>query len=99
MQPGSTASRRLLLRASDLLKSKLRVKISQAGVHQCFTIQADSFEMQPGGTITIVVEFSVPDSTTAQNLQVLLPCVFPSTMITFARLITAIFCSPKMTWF
>ena len=71
MQVGLKVSRRLLVRATELVKSKLKLKISQPKNVQIFQIHVESTELQPGGTISITVEFLVPRSL-SQNLQVLI---------------------------
>ena len=72
MKGGEKVSRRLLLRAADRLARKLNLKISPC-TRDCFATRllAEQLEMVPGGTLQMVVEFTVPENVDGvKNFQV-----------------------------
>ena len=69
MQSGSKLTRRLLIRATELVKSKLKLTITEPRNRHLFQIHYENTTIGIGGTVTIIVDFVVPQSI-ARDLKV-----------------------------
>jgi hypothetical protein len=76
MLPESKITRRLLIRASELVKARTRLKIREPQNRDLFEIFApDNLDIEPGGTVAITIQLLVPQGV-SQNFQVVIALEF-----------------------